>query len=68
MGGIDVTSAATIPAGQRSIATFGARQSGVVAGLPVVAAVVESVCGDEASEFEHLVEDGERVEAGVEVA
>ena len=26
MGGVDVTSTATIPAGQRSIATFGARK------------------------------------------
>ena len=39
MGGIDVTSTATIPADQRSIATFGAREAGVVAGLPVVASV-----------------------------
>ena len=68
MGGIDVTSTATIPADQRSVATFGARESGVVAGLPVVAAVVETVCGGEASEFEYLVDDASRVEAGVDVA
>ena len=36
MGGVDVTTVATIPAGQRSVATFGAREAGVVAGLPVV--------------------------------
>ena len=34
MGGVDVTSVATIPTDHRSTATFGARQDGVVAGLP----------------------------------
>ena len=68
MGGIDVTSTATIPAEQRSIATFGAREAGVVAGLPVVAAVVETVCGDTASELRYLVRDASRVERGMKVA
>ncbi|WP_040494181.1 carboxylating nicotinate-nucleotide diphosphorylase [Ilumatobacter nonamiensis] len=68
MGGVDVTSTATIPADQRSVATFGARESGVVAGLPIVAAVVETVCGDEASNVELLVADGSRVDAGTAVA
>ncbi len=68
MGGIDVTSTATIPAEQRSVATFGARESGVVAGLPVVAAVIETVCGDAASEVEYLVPDASRVEPGTKVA
>jgi nicotinate-nucleotide pyrophosphorylase (carboxylating) len=68
MGGIDVTSTATIPAEQRSTATFGARESGVVAGLPVVAAVIETVCGDSASEVEYLVPDASRVEPGTKVA
>ena len=68
MGGIDVTSTATIPAEQRSIATFGARKAGVVAGLPVVAAVVETVCGDTASELKYLVRDASRVEPGTKVA
>lgn len=68
MGGIDVTSTATIPARQRSIATFGAREFGVVAGLPVVAAVIETVCGGQASEFEYLVPDGSRIDAGTDVA
>ena len=67
MGGIDVTSTATIAAEQRSIATFGAREAGVVAGLPVVAAVVETVCGDTASELEYLVRDASRVEPGTKV-
>jgi nicotinate-nucleotide pyrophosphorylase (carboxylating) len=68
MGGIDVTSTATIPAEQRSVATFGARAAGVIAGLPVVAAVIDAVCGDEASDLEVLVEDGSRVEPGTAVA
>ena len=68
MGGIDVTSTATIPADQRSVATYGAREAGVVAGLAVVAAVIDAVCGDEASEVELLVDDGARVEAGDDVA
>lgn len=68
MGGIDVTSTATIPADHRSSATFGARQSGVIAGLPVVAAVIETVCGDEASEFSSLVVEGALVEPGTSVA
>ena len=68
MGGVDVTSVATIPAEQRSVATFGARTSGVVAGLPVAAAAIDAVCGDAASEFEYLVDDGDRVAAGTDVA
>ena len=68
MGGIDVTSNATIPSEQRSVATFGAREDGVVAGLPVVAAVIETVCGGDASDVEYLVDDAERVRPGTEVA
>ncbi len=68
MGGVDVTSVATVPADHRSRGTFGSRADGVVAGLAVAAAAVEVVCGDEASEFEYLVEDGDRVVAGQAVA
>src|SRR5690606_7269271 len=68
MGGVDVTSVATIPAGQRSVATFGARARGVVAGLPVVAAVIDTVCGDASSDVDQLVEDGDVVAAGTAVA
>lgn len=68
MGGIDVTSTATIPADQRSVATFGAREAGVVAGLPVVAAVIETVCGSSASELEYLVADASQVGADSDVA
>ena len=68
IGGVDVTSTATIPADQRSIATFGARKHGVVAGLPIAAAAIDAVCGSEASEFEYLADDGEGVEPGQQVA
>ena len=68
MGGADVTSAATVPADQRSIGTFGSRQDGVVAGLPVAAAVVDAVCGDDATDVEYLSADGDRVRPGQDVA
>ncbi|CAN5373842.1 carboxylating nicotinate-nucleotide diphosphorylase [soil metagenome] len=68
MGGDDVTSVATVPAEQRSTATFGARGQGVVAGLAVAAATIETVCGHDASEFEYLAQDGQSVVAGTEVA
>jgi nicotinate-nucleotide pyrophosphorylase (carboxylating) len=68
MGGVDVTSTATIPADHRSTATFGSRQDGVIAGLPVAAAVIETVCGDAASKFTTNVTDGTRVAAGTTIA
>ena len=68
MGGIVVTSTATIPADQRSTATFGARQPGVISGLPVAAAVIETVCGEAASNFQASVVDGTSVEAGTKIA
>jgi nicotinate-nucleotide pyrophosphorylase (carboxylating) len=68
MGGVDVTSVATIDEAQRSTATFGARTAGVIAGLPVAAAVVDAVCGDAASEFRMLVRDGAAVEPATTVA
>ena len=64
--GVDVTSAATIPAGQRCVVTFGARDAGVVAGLPVAAAVVEMVCGSDGT-ITYLADDGDRVEPGAAV-
>ncbi|MEO6126381.1 MAG: carboxylating nicotinate-nucleotide diphosphorylase [Ilumatobacteraceae bacterium] len=67
-GGVDVTSTATVPADQRSIGTFGARKAGTLSGLAVAAAVIETVCGSEASDFDYLASDGDRVEAGTEVA
>ncbi len=68
MGGVDVTSAATVPADQRSVGTFASRGHGVVAGLAVVAATIDAVCGDAVSDVEYLAADGERVEPGTVVA
>jgi nicotinate-nucleotide pyrophosphorylase (carboxylating) len=67
-GGIDVTSFATVPAGQRSVGVYGARAAGTIAGLAVAASVVEAVCGDDASAFDYHVRDGERVKAGAALA
>ena len=63
-GGIDVTSTATVPADQRSIATFGARAEGRLAGIVVAAAVVDTVCGPAASTFQIMVSDGDAVAPG----
>ena len=68
MGGIDVTSVATVPAGQRSVGTFGSRAAGVVAGLAVAAAAIEAVCGEAASEVVFARDDGGLVAAGDQVA
>ncbi len=68
MGGIDVTSTATIPLDHVSTATFGARARGVVAGLPVAACVIEMVCGPTASDFDYLVADATLVEPGTAIA
>jgi nicotinate-nucleotide pyrophosphorylase (carboxylating) len=67
MGGVDVTSVATIDEHQRSTATFAARAAGVIAGLPVVAAVIDTVCGDAAS-VRLVVADGTAVAPGTAVA
>lgn len=67
-GGFDVTSAATVPGGQRSRGVFAARQAGTIAGLAVAAAVIDTVCGERSSEMDYLVEDGERVTPGTVVA
>jgi nicotinate-nucleotide pyrophosphorylase (carboxylating) len=68
MGGVDVTSVATVPAEQCGLGTFGSRGEGVVAGLAVAAATIDAVCGEEAADFEYRVADGERVGPGQEVA
>ncbi len=66
MGGVDVTSVATVPPGQRSVGVFASRGHGVVAGLAVAGAAIDAVCGDEASDLEYLVADGDRVSPGDE--
>jgi nicotinate-nucleotide pyrophosphorylase (carboxylating) len=62
-GGLDVTSVATVPFDQESTADLVARADGVVAGLPVAAAVFE-VATDDAVEVAWLAEDGARVARG----
>jgi nicotinate-nucleotide pyrophosphorylase (carboxylating) len=59
----DVTSEATIPAGQVDTAELVARAPGVVAGLPVAAEVFAATSGGTAT-FEQLVDEGTRVRRG----
>jgi nicotinate-nucleotide pyrophosphorylase (carboxylating) len=66
--GIDVTSTATVALDLVSTATFATRAGGVIAGLPVAAAVIEMVCGERASAFDMLVVDGTPVEPGTPIA
>lgn len=60
-GGEDVTSVATIPNDQLSIAEFQARKTGTVAGLCIAAAVLE-VRG--ITEYEIKVAEGDHIEPG----
>jgi nicotinate-nucleotide pyrophosphorylase (carboxylating) len=62
-GGVDVTSVATVAFDCEGVADFVARGSGVVAGLPVVRAVLEIVTDDSVVIDEHA-HDGDRVEPG----
>ncbi|MFW6034349.1 MAG: nicotinate-nucleotide diphosphorylase, partial [bacterium] len=62
-GGVDVTSAATVPAGQRAVGDLVARGDGVLAGLPVAQAVFRATTGGEL-EFRARAADGDRVSAG----
>jgi nicotinate-nucleotide pyrophosphorylase (carboxylating) len=63
--GLDITSYATIPASEQAHAAFVVRQSGTVAGLPVAAYTVASVCSD-AGDFEITLHatDSDRVVLG----
>ena len=64
--GPDVTTAAVIPPGTKSTADVVARQPGTLAGLPVVAAVLDVACP--AAAFTPQARDGDRVTAGDVVA
>ena len=69
--GTDVTTMATIPASQRSSSHLVARAEGVVAGLPVVALVLDAVAsrlGSGAVRVELHVADGARVRRGDHLA
>jgi nicotinate-nucleotide pyrophosphorylase (carboxylating) len=64
--GVDVTSAATVPASLVATGRIVARARGVVAGLPVAAAVFDAVVGP-AALVTLTAADGDRVEPGTEV-
>ena len=65
-GGVDVTSVATVPADQTAVGDLVARAAGVVAGLPVAAAVFAAV--DPRVAVEPAVRDGDRVRRGAVLA
>ena len=62
-GGVDVTSQATVPADQRSTMDLVTRARGVVAGIPVAAAVFD-VVSNGAAVIEIITQDGVRVDRG----
>ena len=62
-GGVDVTSAATVPAEQRSTLDLVTRAAGVAAGVPVAAAVFDAVSEGDA-EVVVVTADGTRVAPG----
>ncbi|MTD95884.1 carboxylating nicotinate-nucleotide diphosphorylase [Hyphomicrobium sp. xq] len=61
MGG-DITTEATVPAGTRASSVIAARKPGTVAGVQLAAAAFKAI--DPFVEFEVVVGDGDRVEAG----
>lgn len=62
----DITSAATIPAGQTSEASIVVREDGIVAGLALACAAFHAL--DPHIAFTARTEDGQRVEAGAALA
>jgi nicotinate-nucleotide pyrophosphorylase (carboxylating) len=61
VGGVDITSTATIPEGQQSTAEFVTRSSGTIAGIEVARAVLATIG---ISDVSARVADGDQVEAG----
>ena len=62
-GGVDVTSVATVPGQQRSAMDLVARQQGVVAGIPVAAAVFE-IAGGPTTDVAGIWADGDPIGPG----
>jgi nicotinate-nucleotide pyrophosphorylase (carboxylating) len=62
-GGVDATSVAVIPFDEEGTADFVSRAPGVVAGLPIVRAVLD-IASDDAVDCRQHVEDGTHVDAG----
>lgn len=65
-GGVDVTSAATVPVDQVSVLELVAREPGVLAGVPVAAAVFDAV-GQGRVKVDLVAADGARVTRGAVV-
>lgn len=63
-GGVDVTTVATVPVDQRATLDLTARKAGVVAGVPVAAAVFMTVCGDDDLDITFVHDDGDAVQPG----
>jgi len=63
-GGQDVTTMATVPMDQVGTLDLCARRGGVIAGVPVAAAVFMAVCGEDDVEINFGAQDGDVVEAG----
>lgn len=66
VGWADITTEAVVPSGSEAIGIIHAKSPGVIAGLPVVEAVYEVLDGDVV--VEALVDEGEQVQAGRELA
>ena len=63
-GGQDVTTMATVPVDQRATLDLVARADGVLAGIPVAAAVFDVISGDEDIDLAFPATDGDRVQVG----
>ena len=61
-GGIDITTHSTVSADLRSEVQFTSRAPGCIAGLPILAAVLEMMCGENNLTYEVLVRDGDEVQ------
>jgi nicotinate-nucleotide pyrophosphorylase (carboxylating) len=66
-GGVDITSVSTIPEQDQSIARFVVRGTGVLAGVPVLAAILETNLPTESTIDVHLT-DGRSVKKGDVIA
>jgi len=63
-GGVDVTTVATVPRDQLATLDLVARRPGIVAGVPVAAAVFMLVCQDGDVTIDFAAQDGDAVVAG----
>jgi nicotinate-nucleotide pyrophosphorylase (carboxylating) len=62
--GVDATTAATVPADAVAVASFATRKPGVLAGIPAVRAVLDTVLGEGGYEVLSATPDGARIAAG----